>query len=160
MSENKEEINNVKVEEISSEQIEQVKVINIPNYQLCESIFNKTGEIVSIMNLQLEQLIFEKMYLLFEKLRISENNLESAKIELEIEKNRLLLETDFEKELGKSRTNKDERMAVIKPFLAKFEEEVDNENSNVIFYKDKLSVINDLIKKERLLLRIGGDLKE
>ena len=112
------------------------------------------------MDLQLKDLIFEKMYLLFQKLQPAMSNLEYAEIELKTEENKLLLETDFEKELGKSRTNKDERNAFIKPLLSKYEEKVDDLDYEVKFYKNKIEILNDLIKAQRTLLTIEGALKQ
>lgn len=149
--------------EIVKDDIVESEIPQSPSFfdcEICESKQDMFGLTVTIMDLQLQDLIFEKMYLLFQKLQPAIKDLETARIELQVNRDKLLLETDFEKELGKSRTNKDERMAVIKPLLAPFEDKVDEFNDKVKFYKDKLEILNDLIKAQRTLLSIEGALKQ
>ena len=144
----------------SVEQLPPLPQITLFDWEVCESKQDMFAQTVSIMDLQLKDLIFEKMYLLFQKLQPAMSNLEYAEIELKTEENKLLLETDFEKELGKSRTNKDERNAFIKPLLSKYEEKVDDLDYEVKFYKNKIEILNDLIKAQRTLLTIEGALKQ
>lgn len=152
--------NKKEMEPITQEDIEKVEIREMPEYLVCETVRNQTGDIVSIMDLQLPQLIFEKMYLLFEKLRIHENNLETLKVKLQKDKDALLLETDFKKELGESRPTVAMKEAYIKQFTGDTEKQIEDSNAQVTFYKDKLAIINDLIRKERLLLEIEGALKQ
>ena len=152
--------NKKEMEPITQKDIEKVEIKEMPEYLVCETVRNQTGKIVSIMDLQLPQLIFEKMYLLFEKLRVAENNLETAKIKLQKDKDALLLETDFKKELGESRPTVAMKEAYIQQFTGDTEKEIAEHNESVVFYKDKLIIINDLIRKERLLLEIEGALKQ
>jgi len=142
------------------EQLPEVPQVAFFECEICESKQDIFGLTVTIMDLQLQDLIFEKMYILFQKLQPAIKDLETAKIDLQVNKDKFLLETDFEKELGKSRTNKDERMAVIKPLLAPFEDKVDKFEDTVTFYKNKLNILNDLIKAQRTLLTIEGALKQ
>lgn len=152
--------NKKEMEPITQEDIEKVEIKQMPEYLVCETVRNQTGDIVSIMDLQLPQLIFEKMFLLFERLRFAENNLETAKIDLQNKKDTLLLETDFKTVLNESRPTVAMKEAYMKPHLADFENKVDKYNQQAVFYKDKISIINDLIRKERLLLEIEGGLKQ
>lgn len=152
--------NKKEMEPITQEDIEKVEIKQMQEYLVCETIRNQTGDIVSIMDLQLPQLIFEKMFLLFERLRVAENNLETAKIDLQIKKDTLLLETDFKTVLNESRPTVAMKEAYMKPHLADFENKVDKYNQQAVFYKDKINIINDLIRKERLLLEIEGGLKQ
>lgn len=157
------DLTNEEKEQVTVDDVEQLPEfpqITLFECEICESKQDMFGQTVSIMDLQLKDLIFEKMYLLFQKLQPAIKDLETAKIDLQVNKDKFLLETDFEKELGKSRTNKDERMAVIKPLLAPFEDKVDEFNDKVIFYKNKLEILNDLIKAQRTLLSIEGALKQ
>ena len=116
------------------------------------------GAKVSIFDLQLEDLIFEKMFLLFQKLQPAMLNLEDAKVELQFNKDKLLMETDFKTELGESRPTIAMKEAYMKPHLAEFEEKVSTNEEMVTFYKDKLNILNDLIKAQRTLLNIEGAL--
>ena len=149
------------VEEIIIDETENVKETEetkIPDYMIAEHL--KAQGDYSIFNLNLEQLIFEKMVLLFEKLQRLQNDLKFAEIELKDRKDTLLLETDFKKELGESRPTIAMKEAWMKPHLDKLEAKVERINNDVVFYKNKLTIINDLIKHKRLLLQVEGGLKE
>lgn len=145
----------IQVENIKIVDSQEVVEVEIPLYLKAES---KNGVDVNIMDLQLMDLIFEKMFLLFQRLQPAMKDLESAKIELQNNKDKLLLETDFKTELGESRPTVAMKEAYMKPLLATFEEEVDKYNDLVMFYKDKVNVLNDLIKAQRTLLAIEGAL--
>lgn len=125
---------------------------NLASYIVAESLINQ-GEF-SIFNLNLEQLIFEKMILLFEKMQPAQNDLKSAEIELSIIKNNLFMEIDFKKELGESRPTVAMKEAYIEPQIAEYKDKVDTAQEKVDFYKNKLNIINDLIKHKRLLLQV------
>ena len=129
--------------------------VKMPAYLLAE-----TKENTSIFNLNLSELIFEKMFILFEKIQTANNNLETAKIELQLQKDKLLLETDFKAELGESRPTVAMKEAYMKPHLANLENKVDKYANEVVYYKDKVNVLNDLIKSQRLMLRLEGALTE
>lgn len=130
------------------------------DWEISDSKKDLTGAIVSIMDLRLNDLIFEKMYLLFQKLQPALKEQESAKIELQFNKDKLLLETDFKTELGESRPTVAMKEAYMKPLLVTYEDKLDKCNDTVDFYKNKLTIINDLIKAQRLLLDIEGALHE
>lgn len=138
--------------------VDETEETKMPAYMIAEHL-KAQGE-YSIFNLNLEQLIYEKMVLLFEKLQPAQVNLEEAKVNLQSAKDKLLMETDFKKELGESRPTVAMKEAWMKPRLLYYETEVDNHNSDVVFYKNKLTIINDLIKHKRLLLQVEGGLKE
>lgn len=131
---------------------------NLASYIVAESLINQ-GEF-SIFNLNLEQLIFEKMILLFEKMQPAQNDLKSAVIELSTTKNNLFMEIDFKKELSESRPTVAMKEAYIEPQIAEYKDKVDTAQEKVDFYKNKLNIINDLIKHKRLLLQVEGGLKE
>ena len=138
----------------------EIKKVEMPQYQICEHMADMQEVKISIFRLNLEELIYEKMYLLFEKLFINDNKCEDAKIQLQLKRDKLLLETDFSKELGKSRTNKEEREAYIKPFLAECEDKVDEYTALVKNYETKIKIINDLISLRKLELKIETTLQE
>lgn len=145
----------IQVDNIEVVDSEEVVEVELPLYMKAES----TGEVdVNIMDLQLMDLIFEKMFLLFQRLQPAMKDLENAKIELQNNKDKLLLETNFKKELGESRPTIAMKEAYMKPLLSKFEDKVDEYNDLVVFYKDKINVVNDLIKAQRTLLTIEGAL--
>ncbi|WP_458454395.1 hypothetical protein [Methanobrevibacter sp.] len=134
------------------------KTNTIPLYKVAEHQIEEGGVYMPIFELKLEGCIYEKMFLLFEKLQPVQNQLEDAKIDVEIKKHKLLLETDFSKALGKTRTNKEEREAYIKPLLADEENLVDELENLKVFYTNKINILNDLINMKRTLLKIEGDL--
>ena len=129
------------------------KINELPAYQITESLL-ETNLKVSIFDLNLEQLIFEKMFILFEKYQMLQKQRDTVEIEMQLCKDKLLLETDFEKELDKKRPTIAEKDAYMKPYLVKFEEDLDKLDYNLQFYKNKLVIINDLIKSRRLMLDI------
>lgn len=129
---------------------------NVGLYYLAESI---DGE-CNLFSLNLQQLIFEKMVLLFEKMQPALNELQSSKNKLDNVKGKLLLKTDFKKELGTSRPTKDMKEAYIKPLLVEREEKLNDAQRKVDFYKNKIIIVNDLIKHKRLLLQAEAGLKE
>lgn len=141
------------------EQLPDMEVAQLPLYVVAESKLDVLGVQVSIMDLQLKDLIFEKMYLLFQKLQPAMKELEQAKINLQQEKDKLLLETDFKTVLNESRPTVAMKEAYMQPKLVKFEKAVKSSEENIQFYKNKLNILNDLIKAERTLLNIEGALK-
>lgn len=142
------------------EQLPEVPQITLFECEICESKHDMFGVTVSIMDLKLQDLIFEKMYLLFQKLQPAMKNLESAKIELQDKKDDLLLNTDFKEKLNESRPTIAMKEAYIKPLVIKQQQKVDKFEDSVTFYKNKLNIINDLIKAQRTLLDIEGALKQ
>ena len=142
------------------EQLPQVPEITLFDWEVCESKHDMFGLTVSIMDLKLQDLIFEKMYLLFQKLQPAMKNWESAKIELQDKKDDLLLNTDFKEKLNESRPTVAMKEAYIKPLVIKQQQKVDEFEDSVVFYKNKLNILNDLIKAQRTLLDIEGALKQ
>lgn len=138
----------------------EIKKFELPRYMICEHMEEIQQVKVNIFKLNLEELIYEKMFLIFERLFVADNKLEDNKIKLQLERDKLLLETDFSTVLGKSRTNKEEREAYIKPFLADLENKVDECQNKVKFYENKIKSINDLISCRKMELRIETQLKE
>lgn len=142
------------------EQLPEVPKRAIFEWEICESKHDLFGLTVSIMDLKLQDLIFEKMYLLFQKLQPAMKNWESAKIELKDKKDDLLLNTDFKETLNESRPTIAMKEAYIKPLVIKQQQKVDKFEDSVTFYKNKLNILNDLIKAQRTLLDIEGALKQ
>ena len=130
--------------------------IEINDYLKCEFKL-EAGVTTSILNLNLEELVYEKMYLMFEKLAPANANLEKCKIKLQLKSDVILLETDFKK-LGL--TNEKMRNAYVKPLVAEFEDRVDLAKEKVVYYKAKLEIINDLIQTRSLELKIENNLME
>ena len=140
-------------------EVEDRKNPRLPPYLVAESKLQETGKIVSIFNLDLEAVIYEKMYILFEVYQKLEYELEEVKIELQIKKEKLLLETDFKTILDSNRPTIAEKDAYMRPFLAELEDKVDEKDKELKWYKNKLKILNDLIGSKRLLLEIEADLK-
>ena len=131
--------------------------IEIPNYLVTEHRL-LDGVRISIFDLNLEDVIFEKMFLMFDKLEPLNKQVLCAEVELKIQKDKLLLETDFETILNKKRPTIAEKEAYMRPELSKYEDAVDDLKEQIRFYKDKLVIINDLVKAKALSLKIEGAL--
>lgn len=136
-----------------------VKKVEIPKYLQAEHLL-EAGVTASIFDLKLEDLVFEKMVLMFEKYNPAVKKLDTAKIDLQMQKDKLLLETDFKTELNESRPTVAMKEAYIKPLVAKFEDKVDECKDQVEYYKSKLAIVNDLIKNRRIELKIENTLLE
>lgn len=113
----------------------------------------------NLFDLNLEDLIMEKMFLLFEKLQPLNNSLKEVTIKYEIEHDKLLMETDFETVLAVKRPTIAMKEAYIKPFTADLQDKIDEQNEQITKYKDKINIINDLIKMRRLELKIEANLE-
>jgi len=130
-------------------------------YVICENKFEMTGAKVSIFDLQLQDLIFEKMFIMFQKLQPANKNVAQTKAELQVAKDDLLMQTNFKEVLGESRPtvamkeawiNKQTSIKDLTDKLNSYEEDVQT-------YKDKVNILNDLIKAQRTLLAIEGALQ-
>ena len=131
----------------------------MPKYLICE-FKQEMGVISPIFDLKLEDLVYEKMFILFEKLQPLNNKIAEAEVELQTNKDKLLLETDFKKELGENRPTIAMKEAYMKPLLAEYEDKVDELTDSKVWYNNKLTILNDLIKTRRLELKIEGNLHE
>ena len=129
----------------------------MPQYLICENTLEYFNQKVSIFNLNLEELVYEKMFLMFEKLTPANAKLQNAEIELETVTQKLLLETDF-KSLGL--TNEKMRTAHIKNCTAELTQKIDEIRKEAVFYKSKITIINDLIETRRFELKIENTLNE
>ena len=136
------------------EKIDDKPKVELPFYRVAESLLDSQNLLIDIFDLNLEKLIFEKMFILFQRLDVAETNLETEKINLLIVKEKLMLETNFNEVLGKTRHNKDEREAWMRPHLVKFEDKIDAFEHDIKFYKNKLNILNDLISMKRNLLKV------
>lgn len=141
---------------MENKELEIVKV-ELPLYQICESMEEIQKVKVNIFRLTLEELIYEKMFILFERLFVADNEYEDAKIELQMETDKLLLETDFK---SKGLTNEKMRTAYMKPLLANLEDNKEEKAEKVKFYEAKLKIINDLINLRKFELKIETNLQK
>lgn len=125
------------------------------DYEKTESVMELAEKEISIFDLRLEDLVYEKMFVLFERLEPRETKINETKAKLEFKRNELLRTIDFKQELGIStKPTKDDKEAVMKPYLAKLETELEELENTVRFYKLKLNVLNDLISTRKKLLDI------
>ena len=135
--------------------------VELPKYMVCEHTLEMFNRQVSIFNLNLEELVFEKMHIMFEKLIPANATKDNNKIALQMEKERLLRELDFKAELGiTTKPTIADKDAVMRPYLSEFENKLDESKEEVEFYENKLIIINDLIKTRRLELKIETALQE
>ena len=133
--------------------------VEMPKYLICE-FKEQMGIISPIFDLKLEDLVYEKMFLLFERLQPLNNKIAEAEVELQTNKDKLLLETDFKTVLGENRPTIAMKEAYMKPLLAEYENKLDELTDSKVFYNNKLTILNDLIKTRRLELKIEGNLHE
>lgn len=139
--------------------VDQKKIV-IPEYEISESA-KEMGIIKSIFNLSLDDLVYEKMFIMFEKQNPLEKDLSNAKQDLKAKKDELLRTIDFKKELNiTTKPTIADKDAVMKPHLKEFEDKINTANENIKKYKDKLVIINDLINNKRVLLKVEGGLLE
>ena len=134
--------------------------VTIPKYRLAESALDY-GVVKDIVPMQLEDLVFEKMYILFEKHEPCIRSLKKNKLEYQDLKDKLLREIDFQKELGiTTKPTIADKDAVMKPYLAELEEKIEKIKENIAFYENKITILNDLIKTRRLQLKIEAAINE
>lgn len=139
--------------------LDQKKIV-IPEYEISESA-KEMGIIKSIFNLSLDDLVYEKMFIMFEKLNPLEKDLVKAKQDLKAKKDELLRTIDFKKELNiTTKPTIADKDAVMKPHLQEFEDKINTANEEIKKYKDKLVIINDLIDNKRVQLKVEGGLLE
>lgn len=139
--------------------LDQKKIV-IPEYEISESA-KEMGIMKSIFNLSLDDLVYEKMFIMFEKLNPLEKDLVKAKQDLKAKKDELLRTLDFKKELNiTTKPTIADKDAVMKPHLQEFEDKINTANEDIKKYKDKLVIINDLINNKRVQMKVEGGLLE
>ena len=139
--------------------VDQKKIV-IPEYEISESA-KEMGIMKSIFNLSLDDLVYEKMFIMFEKLNPLEKDLVKAKQDLKAKKDELLRTIDFKKELNiTTKPTIADKDAVMKPHLQEFEDKINTANEDIKKYKDKLVIINDLIGNKRVQMKVEGGLLE
>lgn len=139
--------------------LDQKKIV-IPEYEISESA-KEMGIMKSIFNLSLDDLVYEKMFIMFEKLNPLEKDLVKAKQDLKAKKDELLRTIDFKKELNiTTKPTIADKDAVMKPHLQEFEDKINTANEDIKKYKDKLVIINDLINNKRVQMKVEGGLLE
>jgi len=140
-------------------EMDQKKIV-IPEYEISESA-KEMGITKSIFNLSLDDLVYEKMFIMFEKLNPLEKDLFNAKQDLKAKKDELLRTIDFKKELNiTTKPTIADKDAVMKPHLKEFEDKINTANEEIKKYKDKLVIINDLINNKRVQMKVEGGLLE
>lgn len=147
----------VKENDVDEKTVEEIepKLYSIAEHAL------EFGYTMNLFKMDLEQLIYEKMFVLFEKLAPLNVNLKDAEVKLTMEKEELLRTLDFKKELGiTTKPTIADKEAVMRPFLAKLEDKVEEYEKDIAFYKNKIVIINDLIKMQRLQLRMEAAINE
>lgn len=134
----------------------------IKNYEKSESKSDLYGiKNASIFLLNLEDLTYEKMYLQFEKLAPAQYKLDGAKVDMQVKKDKLLLETDWKKEYpNESRITNAIKDAHMKPLLESYVKRIDYLQRQITFYTNKISIVSELIRNRRLELKIENSLLE
>ena len=128
------------------------------DFEVCE--FKKQHGIeVSIFDLRINDLVFEKMFLLFQKLMPLQKELSKSKSEEQYKRNDLLLKLDFPSLTGEKRPTIAMKDSILDKELEKELSDIDVLTEKVEFYKNKLKIINDLISNARLLLKIENELQ-
>ena len=139
--------------------VDQKKIV-IPEYEISESA-KEMGIMKSIFNLSLDDLVYEKMFIMFEKQNPLEKDLIKVKQDLNAKKDELLRTIDFKKELNiTTKPTIADKDAVMKPHLKEFEDKINTANEDIKKYKDKLVIINDLINNKRVQMKVEGGLLE
>ena len=139
--------------------VDQKKIV-IPEYEISESA-REMGISKSIFNLSLDDLVYEKMFLMFEKISPLEKTLFNTKQDLKNKKDELLRTIDFKKELNiTTKPPIADKDAVMKHHLKEFEDKINTANEDIKKYTDKLVIINDLIDNKRVQLKVEGGLLE
>lgn len=139
--------------------VDQKKIV-IPEYEISESA-KEMGIMKSIFNLSLDDLVYEKMFIMFEKQNPLEKDLIKVKQDLKAKKDELLRTIDFKKELNiTTKPTIADKDAVMKPHLKEFEDKINTANEDIKKYKDKLVIINDLINNKRVQMKVEGGLLE
>ena len=139
--------------------VDQKKIV-IPEYEISESA-KEMGIMKSIFNLSLDDLVYEKMFLMFEKISPLEKTLFNTKQDLKNKKDELLRTIDFKKELNiTTKPTIADKDAVMKHHLKEFEDKINTANEDIKKYTDKLVIINDLINNKRVQLKVEGNLFE
>ena len=139
--------------------VDQKKIV-IPEYEISESA-REMGISKSIFNLSLDDLVYEKMFLMFEKISPLEKTLFNTKQDLKNKKDELLRTIDFKKELNiTTKPTIADKDAVMKHHLKEFEDKINTANEDIKKYTDKLVIINDLIDNKRVQLKVEGGLLE
>ena len=137
--------------------VDQKKIV-IPEYEISESA-REMGISKSIFNLSLDDLVYEKMFLMFEKISPLEKTLFNTKQDLKNKKDELLRTIDFKKELNiTTKPTIADKDAVMKHHLKEFEDKINTANEDIKKYTDKLVIINDLINNKRVQLKVEGNI--
>lgn len=128
-----------------------------PNFQELESVTRADGKAVTLFEVSLECLIYEKGNLLFSKLFVLEEDLFLEKLNLKEQQENLLLKTNWNKELGKAKPTIAEKDAWMSPKLKPFNDKIHDLEVRIKFYKNKLTIINDLISLRKTEMKISEE---
>lgn len=132
----------------------------IRDYEICEFIKEETdGLKTSIFDLKLDALVFEKMFIMFEKVAPAQRKLDEEQVTLQTKKDNLLRTLDFKELTGESRPTIAMKDAVMQPQLQEHEDKIKSLKQDLECYKNKLTILNDLIKNQRLMIKIESALE-
>lgn len=135
-------------------------VISMEDYVVCEFKKENDAVEVSVFDLNINDLVFEKMFLLFQKLMPLQKELSKVKAEEQNKRNDYLLKLDFATLTGEKRPTVAMKDSIMDKKLEKELSDINKLTEKVEFYKNKIKIVNDLISNARLLLKIENELIE
>lgn len=130
------------------------------DYAVCEFKKENDAVEVSVFDLNINDLVFEKMFLLFQKLMPLQKELSEVKAEEQNKRNEFLLKLDFATLTGEKRPTVAMKDSIMDKKLEKELSDIGVLTEKVEFYKNKIKIVNDLISNARLLLKIENELIE
>lgn len=130
------------------------------DYAVCEFKKENDAVEVTIFDLNINDLVFEKMFLLFQKLMPLQKELSKVKADEQNKRNDLLLKLDFATLTGEKRPTVAMKDSIMDKKLEKELSDIGVLTEKVEFYKNKIKIVNDLISNARLLLKIENELIE
>jgi len=135
-------------------------VMSMEDYAVCEFKKENDAVEVSVFDLNINDLVFEKMFLLFQKLMPLQKKLSKVKAEEQNKRNDYLLKLDFATLTGEKRPTVAMKDSIMDKKLEKELSDINKLTEKVEFYKNKIKIVNDLISNARLLLKIENELIE
>lgn len=134
--------------------------MSMEDYAVCEFKKENDAVEVSVFDLNINDLVFEKMFLLFQKLMPLQKKLSKVKAEEQNKRNDYLLKLDFATLTGEKRPTVAMKDSIMDKKLEKELSDINKLTEKVEFYKNKIKIVNDLISNARLLLKIENELIE
>lgn len=141
-----------------TEKVDEESECVLKDYEICETA-RGDGLCISIFNLDLRNLIYEKMYIMYEKITPMKEELFKSKIAHKTKKDDLLRNTDFKEVLGiTTKPTIADKEAVMAPSLKPYEDTIKSFEDDIKFYEDKIVILNDLIKAKRLEKKLENEM--